>query len=150
MCILNAIVGCTIKVYCNMFLINPPTSSLSYFIPYVCLVVLRPPPLFLLAWHPFCVQNSSSCECLTCEGYVCRIHVTNVNYYCYIFSPLYQLATMVSLSCIVYMVILSFWLLSPWWVEILPLPLGCTIPQSGLAYGIPNISIEWTGYRALS
>ena len=106
--------------------------------------------LGLLVWPSSCAQHSSSCICLMWAGYLWCIHVTKSNFCCYIYFLSDILATVVSVFCRMHMVVLSYWILLLWWVELLSQHLGCTIPLSEIKYGIPSALIEWTGYHSSS
>ena len=83
--------------------------------------------------------------CLTCVGRLYCIHDTNSDFCCYLFSPLNQLATAVSIYSRMYISVLSCLILLPRWVELLPLPLGSTITLAELESVPPAASIECTG-----
>ena len=108
------------------------------------------PPLGIFARPSYSVRYSPSCVCMTFVGFLYRIHVTNSNSCCYIFSLSDQLATSVSVSCRVHIYVMSCWIFSPWRVEFMPLPLDCKIPLAGIEYGLPAASNKWKGYRLLS
>ena len=125
-----------------MFLIIPP-ASISSFLPYAHLVVMWYPhwvaSLSLLIFYIICPR-----ACVWCLRVACIVSMrpTVISVVIYIFS-----VGSFGRSSFIYRAILFCWILSPWWSELLLIPLGCAIVISGIKYGPPSASNEWTGPR---